>query len=105
MSDGSLLIVLADAKEHGFSSALVMALTRAYVRCFASLQLEFDEISVQVNQMLLQDLKHGNFVTLFLVRLITTHRTLSYASAGHIPGLIFHQSGEVKCKLESTGHP
>jgi PAS domain S-box-containing protein len=105
MSDGSLLIVLADAKGHGFSSALVMALTRAYVRCFANLQLDLDEILVQVNQMLLQDLKHGDFVTLFLARLIASHRSLSYASAGHIPGFIFQHSGEVKCTLESTGPP
>jgi phosphoserine phosphatase RsbU/P len=105
MADGSLLIVIADAKGHGFSSALVMALTRAYVRCFAALQLELDEILVQVNQMLLKDLKHGDFVTLFLARLIASHRTLSYASAGHVPGLIFLHSGEVKCTLESTGPP
>jgi sigma-B regulation protein RsbU (phosphoserine phosphatase) len=69
MSDGSLVIAVADAKGHGFSSALVMALTRAYVRCFAAIQLELDEILVHVNQMLLQDLKQGNFVTLFLARL------------------------------------
>jgi len=105
MCDGSLVIVVADAKGHGFSSALVMALTRAYVRCFAAMQLELDEILVHVNQMLLQDLKQGDFVTLFLARLVATHRTLSYASAGHVAGLIFFGSGEIKCTLESTGPP
>jgi PAS domain S-box-containing protein len=58
MSDGSLLIALADAKGHGFSSALVMALTRAYVRCFATLQLELDEILVQVNRSQVIELCH-----------------------------------------------
>jgi PAS domain S-box-containing protein len=105
MADGSLLIAVADAKGHGFSSALVMALTRAYVRCFAAMQLELDEVLAQVNQMLLKDLKHGDFVTLFLARLNASHRTLSYASAGHVPGLVFQDSGEVKCTLESTGPP
>jgi phosphoserine phosphatase RsbU/P len=105
MSDDSLVIVVADAKGHGFSSALVMALTRAYVRCFAAMQLELDEILARVNQMLLQDLKHGDFVTLFLARLDATHRTLSYASAGHVPGLVFHDSGDVKHTLDSTGPP
>jgi len=33
------------------------------------------------------------------------HRTLSYASAGHVPGLVFLDSGEVKCTLDSTGPP
>jgi PAS domain S-box-containing protein len=105
MTDGSLVIVVADAKGHGFSSALVVALTRAYVRCFAAMQLELDEILVRVNQMLLRDLKHGDFVTLFLARLNASYRTLSYASAGHVPGLVFCSSGEVKRTLDSTGPP
>jgi PAS domain S-box-containing protein len=105
MSDGSLVIAVADAKGHGFSSALVMALTRAYVRSFAAMQLELDEILTRVNQMLLKDLKHGDFVTLFLARLNAIHRTLSYASAGHVPGLVFRDSGDVKHTLDSTGPP
>jgi PAS domain S-box-containing protein len=105
MSDGSLLIAVADAKGHGFSSALVMALTRAYVRSFAAMQLELDEMLAQINQMLLKDLDHGDFVTLFLARLHSIPRTLSYASAGHVPGMVFLESGEVKCTLESTGPP
>jgi sigma-B regulation protein RsbU (phosphoserine phosphatase) len=105
MDDGSLLIAVADAKGHGFSSALVMALTRAYVRCFASMQLELDEILVQVNQMLVKDLEHGHFVTLFLARLDPSRRTLSYASAGHVPGYVFHASGDLRRILDSTGPP
>jgi PAS domain S-box-containing protein len=105
MADGSLLIAVADAKGHGFSSALVMALTRAYVRCFAAMQLELDDILARVNQMLLKDLEHGHFVTLFLARLNLNPRSLSYASAGHVPGFVFLESGKVKCTLDSTGPP
>ena len=105
MADGSLLIAVADAKGHGFGSALVMALTRAYVRCFAAMQLDLDHILVRVNQMLLKDLEHGHFVTLFLARLNPDHHCLSYASAGHVPGFVFRESGEVKCTLDSTGPP
>jgi phosphoserine phosphatase RsbU/P len=57
MTDGSLLIAVADAKGHGFSSALVMTLTRAYVRCFAAMQLGLDQILARVNHMLLNDLE------------------------------------------------
>jgi PAS domain S-box-containing protein len=105
MDDGSLLIAVADAKGHGFGSALVMALTRAYVRCFAAMQLDLGDILARVNQMLLKDLEHGHFVTLFLARLDPDHHTLSYASAGHVPGFVFLDSGQVKCTLESTGPP
>jgi len=105
MADNSLLIAVADAKGHGFSSALVMALTRAYVRSFAAMQLELDEILTRVNQMLLKDLEHGHFVTLFLARLRPHDGTLSYASAGHVPGFVLLKSGELKCSLESSGPP
>ena len=105
MADGSLVIAVADAKGHGFSSALVMALTRAYVRCFAAMQLELDDILARVNQMLLKDLEHGHFVTLFLARLRPQDGTLSYASAGHVPGFVLRDSGELKCTLDSTGPP
>ncbi len=105
MTDGSLVIAVADAKGHGFSSALVMALTRAYVRCFAAMQLELDDILARVNQMLLKDLEHGDFVTLSLARLHLQHQTLSYASAGHALGFVFLESGNLKCTLDSTGPP
>src|SRR6202035_637182 len=105
MADNSLVIAVADAKGHGFSSALVMALTRAYLRSFAAMQLELDEILARVNQMLLKDLEHGHFVTLFLARLSPQNGALSYASAGHVPGFILFKSGELKCSLESTGPP
>ena len=51
MPNGRLGIVLGDVEGHGFGSALVMALTRAYLRSFASLDLELEQILVQVNRM------------------------------------------------------
>jgi serine phosphatase RsbU (regulator of sigma subunit) len=43
------------------------------------MQLELDNTLARVNQMLLKDLEHGHFVTLFLARLNPDHRSLSYA--------------------------
>jgi sigma-B regulation protein RsbU (phosphoserine phosphatase) len=55
--------------------------------------------------MLLNDLEHGDFVTLFLARLRPQRQTLLYASAGHALGFVFLESGGVKCTLDSTGPP
>jgi serine phosphatase RsbU (regulator of sigma subunit) len=52
MPHGSLCIAVGDVEGHGFGSALVMALTRAYVRSFVALGLEVDQILTQVNRML-----------------------------------------------------
>jgi phosphoserine phosphatase RsbU/P len=105
MADGSLIIAVADVKGHGFSAALVMVLTRAYLRCLAAMQLELNEILDRLNKMLLNDLEPGHFVTLSLTRLHPRHRTLSYASAGHVPGFVFLESGAVRCALDSSGPP
>jgi stage II sporulation SpoE-like protein len=90
MPHGSLCIAVGDVEGLGFGSALVMALTRAYVRSFVALGLEVDQILTQVNRMLLQDLGDGFFVTLSLdVR----SRSLVYAGAGHVPGYILERVG------------
>jgi len=86
---------VGDVEGHGFGSALVLAFTRAYVRCFAALGLEVDQILTQVKRMLVQDLGDGFFVTLALASLDICNRSLVYAVAGYIPGYILGESGEV----------
>ncbi|MFZ0284395.1 MAG: SpoIIE family protein phosphatase, partial [Terriglobales bacterium] len=103
--DGSIMIAMGDVKGHGYGSALVMALTRAYLRSFAAMQLELHQLLARVNEMLLNDLDQGQFVTLCLAHLQPEERTLSYANAGHVPGFILLPSGEVKKMLDSTGRP
>ncbi|MGH9498704.1 MAG: SpoIIE family protein phosphatase [Terriglobales bacterium] len=103
--DASLVIAVGDVKGHGYGSALVMALIRAYLRSFASMRLEVHEILARINRMLLKDLEQHQFVTLCLVRLQPADRKLSYANAGHVPGLLLLSSGEMTHSLDSTGPP
>jgi phosphoserine phosphatase RsbU/P len=100
-----LAIAVGDVEGHGFGSALVMALTRAYVRSFAALGLEVDQILTQVNRMLMNDLGDGCFVTLMLASLDIANRSLVYAGAGHVPGYVLSSSGSVEHTLESSGPP
>jgi phosphoserine phosphatase RsbU/P len=103
--DGSIVIAMGDVKGHGYGSALLMALTRAYLRSFASMNLEVHEILKRVNHMLLKDLEQNQFVTLCLIRLQPEGGKLSYANAGHVPGFLLSSSGDVKQLLQSTGPP
>jgi hypothetical protein len=100
-----LAIAVGDVEGHGFGSALVMALTRAYLRSFATMGLELEQILTQVNSMLVQDLGSECFVTLALAYLDVSNRSLTYASAGHVPTYLFDESGESEITLESTGLP
>jgi PAS domain S-box-containing protein len=98
-------IAVGDVEGHGFGSALVMALTRAYVHSFAAMGLEVDQILTQVNRMLVNDLGDGCFVTIMLACLDVASRSLVYAGAGHVPGYVLSASGPVEHTLESSGPP
>lgn len=100
-----MFIAVGDVEGHGFGSALVMALTRAYVRSFSAMGLEADQVLSQVNRMLFDDLGDGCFVTLMLSCLDVDKRSLCYASAGHVPGYVLNIAGCVEHKLESSGPP
>jgi PAS domain S-box-containing protein len=104
MPDGRICIGIGDVSGHGLGSALVMALTRAYVRSFAQVEPDPAKILSSVNQMLVADLD-DRFVTLLLVCLDAPTRSFSYASGGHIPGFLMNCSGEIDCMLESSGPP
>jgi PAS domain S-box-containing protein len=103
--DGSIVIAVGDVQGHGYGSALLMALTRAYLRSFASMRLEVHEILAHINQMLLKDIEQHQFITLCLLRLQPECSKLSYANAGHVPGFLLLPSGESKYSLDSTGPP
>jgi PAS domain S-box-containing protein len=98
-------IAVGDVEGHGFGSAMVMALTRAYVHSFAAMGLEVDQILTQVNRMLVKDLGDGCFVTMMLACLDVGDRSLVYAGAGHLPGYVLNGSGPVEHTLESSGPP
>jgi len=103
--NGRICIGVGDVSGHGLASALVMAMTRAYVRSFAQVESDLGKILSRVNHMLISDLENNRFVTLLLVSLDALSGRLSYASAGHIPGLLVNASGEVNLTLESSGPP
>jgi sigma-B regulation protein RsbU (phosphoserine phosphatase) len=105
MPDGRTCIGIGDVSGHGLDSALVMALTRAYVRAFAQVEADVSKILANVNQMLLADLEDSRFVTLLLVCLDGQKGSLSYAGAGHVPGFLMNGSGKIDCVLESLGPP
>lgn len=103
--DGSVYVGIGDVSGHGSGAALIMALTRAYVRSLAAMNLGVNEILARTNQLLASDLGDGRFVTVLLLRIDIREQSLSYASAGHVPGFVTGSSGEVEAKLESSGMP
>jgi sigma-B regulation protein RsbU (phosphoserine phosphatase) len=104
-SAGSAYVAIGDASGHGLGSALVMALTRAYLRSFAAMNLDVGDILTRVNGMLASDLEDNRFVTLLLTRIDAPNHRLSYANAGHVSGVVVRGGNGVPSILASTGLP
>lgn len=107
LDDGQdvLGVAVGDVGGHGFDAALVMALTRAYVRSFWQQGLGVGKVTNAVNRSLLADLDEGRLVTLLLTHLDFANGVLSYASAGHVPGFVLNRDGAIDTVMESTGVP
>lgn len=97
-------ILAADVSGKGVPASMVMTAARAYIRSQA-IQMKTDspsEILKKVNYYLHQDLKRGMFVTVFFAILNIKDGTLSSASAGHNPMVIWRK-GANTLHLVNTG--
>ncbi len=105
--DGFVYVAVGDVSGHGFDAALIMALTRAYIRAYVTLGMEVGDVLGCVNRALLEDLEPERYVTMLLLRLDVETASLAYANAGHIPGMLLDPSGTGAADdiLDSTGVP
>ena len=103
MGDGRLGILAADASGKGLAGALLMVEARAMIRAMASMAGSPREILTAVNRVLLRDLRKGTFVTIFFALLDTVKRSLTMASAGHTPMLVWREKSQTVVRLQPRG--
>ncbi|MCG6925692.1 MAG: SpoIIE family protein phosphatase [Acidobacteria bacterium] len=105
MGGGRVGVAVGDVSGHGFGPALLMAETRAYLRSLAKTTHDLRKILQRLNQFLHRDTELERFVTLMLVVVDPSRRSLTYGSAGHVPGFLLDRSGAPRRVLESTSLP
>lgn len=104
LPQGRVAIVLADVSGKGMPAALLMSATRGIVRSIASLASGPGEVLARVNQLLLDDVPTGRYVTMIYAVLDPACRTLTFASAGHPWPLLCHGT-EVRPLHTDAGMP
>jgi sigma-B regulation protein RsbU (phosphoserine phosphatase) len=82
-----------------------MALTRAYMRSFAGLGMDVGEVLRRANSAIIGDVEENRYVTMLLVRLDASRGRMTYASAGHLPGVLLRGAGGIDRIMDSTGVP
>lgn len=100
---GRIGVVVGDVSGHGIGPALLMAITRAYLRLLTSRRENPGEILTVANKTLIDDMGSDRFLTLCLARIDPEQRTLVYANAGHSTAYLLNAAGELKHPLKRTG--
>jgi phosphoserine phosphatase RsbU/P len=85
LHDGRWGLVLADVSGKGMAAALLMSATRAMTRSLAENSCSPAEVLTKLNQLMVDDFPSGRFVTMVYAVLDPSHRTLTFANAGHLP--------------------
>jgi len=105
MPQGTFGLTIADVCGHGVGPSILMAQARAYLRMLALAHDDPGAILRQLNEILTVEGSQREFVTQLLVRLDPRTHTLTFANAGHPPGLILGDDGRVRRELPSGGLP
>ncbi len=105
MPAGALGIAIGDVCGHGLPTALIMAETRAYLRPLAARLADPGEILDQANDWLYEDLQNDSRYVTLAIAALADSRTLVYANAGHLPGVLIDRTGAIKARLDATGLP
>jgi sigma-B regulation protein RsbU (phosphoserine phosphatase) len=80
-----------------------MAETRAYLRLLTKNRHHLGEILSRANNIVGQDVGKERFVTILLAKLDVSTSSIVHCSAGHSPGYVLDEQGNVKAKLKRTG--
>jgi len=105
LEDGTLGFGIGDVSGHGFSSALLMASTHAYIHSLTGMGLGLSQVFKQANANLNRETDVSQFITAIMGRIDPATRRLTYVSAGHPTCYVIDSTGEVKAQLTSTGLP
>jgi sigma-B regulation protein RsbU (phosphoserine phosphatase) len=105
LSGGRLGVVIADVSSHGFSAALIMALTMSAIAIYAQEAEQPGEVLRRLHQSLIDELESTEmYLTILLAVVDPNLGELQYANAGHPHAFAVRPDGSVD-RLEATSPP
>jgi phosphoserine phosphatase RsbU/P len=102
LEDGRLAIILGDVTGKGIQAAADMAMAKFSFRALARMHPEPGDFLSKVNEVIVDEIGVGKFITMLYVLLDPRTGTVSCASAGHPPARIVSADGPV-VPLEASG--
>jgi serine phosphatase RsbU (regulator of sigma subunit) len=93
LADGRLAVVLGDVTGHGIDAAADMAMAKFVFRSLAREHSEPSEFLAAANEIVLEEIGDGKFITMLYVTADGREGELFCASAGHPPPRVVRASG------------
>ncbi len=106
LDDHQLTLIVGDVAGKGIPAAMLTSVTRTMLRVEAMRDEPPHAIIHRANNILHEDLSRADsFVTVFVATLNTAEGTLSYASAGHSPAILWRVETQTIEQLKATSPP
>jgi len=105
IDENALGIIVADVSGKGVPGSLVMTMIRTALRLESMGNLSPTDILSRVNKFVADDVKKGMFITIFFITLDSKTRTISFASAGHNPMILYRRDSDACYFLNTRGMP
>jgi serine phosphatase RsbU (regulator of sigma subunit) len=102
LEDGRLAIILGDVTGKGIEAAADMAMAKFSFRVLARMHPEPGDFLSKANDVIVDEIGVGKFITMLYVLLDPQAGTVSCSSAGHPPARIVPREGSV-VPLEASG--
>ncbi len=104
LGPGRLGLVVADVTGKGMPAALLVSTVHSAARLLLDRVGPGPEFMALLNKHICESSKSNKFITFFFAWIDIASQTLSWVSAGHNPGFLLRQSGELEL-LSSSGVP
>jgi serine phosphatase RsbU (regulator of sigma subunit) len=98
-----IVILVGDVAGKGISAALIMAMTRSFLRAAVSTCSSPVEVLKRINRQILEDTQTNIYVTMFFSIFNPETKELKYCKAGHNPPLLYHIKENKFEKLSTSG--
>jgi phosphoserine phosphatase RsbU/P len=95
LDDGRLAVILGDVTGKGIEAAADMAMAKFSFRALARMHSEPEEFLRRVNEVIVDEIGGGKFITMLYALVDARTRTVACASAGHPPAKVVRPDGAV----------
>jgi serine phosphatase RsbU (regulator of sigma subunit) len=96
LDDGRLAVILGDVTGKGIAAAADMAMAKFSFRALARSHPEPGDFLATANQVIVEEIEVGKFITLLYVLVDPGRRVMACASAGHLPIRLVRPDGGVE---------